>query len=122
MYEKGPAGIAIMAMESRAGTHGAVWQSGAAQGGSCTGHLGVRVGSCGVFQLDAGVMPAVPANQLRVEELLGIKGLPVLEDAVDGASELLGDDREGFGLAVLADQPLVKLFGRGVTLEKQTAR
>jgi len=44
----------------------------------------------------------------------------VLEDAVDGTAELLGDDREGFGFAVLADQPLVELFGRGVTLEEQT--
>ena len=73
-----------------------------------------------LFQLGETLMPAVPANQLRVEELLGIKRLPVLEDAVNGASKLLGDDREGFGLAVFADQPLVELFGWAVGSEEQT--
>ena len=42
----------------------------------------------------------------------------MLEDAVDGTAELLGDDGEGFGFAVLADQPLMKLFGRGVGSEE----
>ena len=73
-----------------------------------------------LFQLGETLMAAVPANQLRVEGLLGIKRLPVLEDAVNGASKLLGDDREGFGLAVFADQPLVELFGWAVGSEEQT--
>jgi hypothetical protein len=40
------------------------------------------------------------------------------ENTVDGASKFLGDDRESFGFAVLADQPLVKLLGRGVGSEE----
>jgi hypothetical protein len=92
--------------------------------GCCRGKLiGVRgTWECELarvwFQLDETLMPAVPGNQLGVKELLGIKRTPVLEDAVEGASELLRDNRQGFGFAVLADQPLVKLLGRGVGSEE----
>jgi hypothetical protein len=93
MYKAGPAGIVIKARESREELTVLVAVM------CCRRELiGVRsTWECEfarlLFQLDETLMPAVPGNHLRVKELLRIKGLPVLEHAVDGSPQLLRDNR-----------------------------
>ena len=60
-----------------------------------------------------------PLQTLETEELFLVKSLLVFKHEIDGPSELMGEDREGFGFAVLSGKPLEILFPGLVTLEEQ---
>jgi hypothetical protein len=53
------------------------------------------------------------------EKPLGIKRRPPFQHGVHGAPELLGEDRQGFGFAVAADQSLMIEFGRQIFSKEQ---
>jgi len=69
------------------------------------------------FQL--GVRLIHPLQTLETEELFLVKSLLVFKHEIDGPSELMGEDREGFGFAVLTGKPLEILFPGLVTLEEK---
>ncbi len=48
-----------------------------------------------------------------------VKSLLVFKHEIDGTPELVGEDREGLGFAVLTGKPLEILFGRFVALEEK---
>jgi len=60
-----------------------------------------------------------PLQCLETEELFLVKRLLVFKHEVDGSPELVGEDREGLGFAVLMGKPLEILFGRFVALEEK---
>jgi hypothetical protein len=69
------------------------------------------------FQLDRRLIHPLPF--LETEELFLVKGLLVFEHEIDGTAELVGEDREGLGLAVLTGQPLEILFPGLIALEEK---
>ena len=48
-----------------------------------------------------------------------VKRLLVFEHEIDGPPELMGEDREGLGFAVLTGNSLEILFGRFISLEEK---
>ncbi len=60
-----------------------------------------------------------PLQNLETEELFLVKSLLVFKHEIDGTPELMGEDREGLGFAVLTGKPLEILFGRFVALEEK---
>jgi len=48
-----------------------------------------------------------------------VKSLLVLEHEIDGTAELVGEDRERLGFAVLMSKSLEILFGRFIALEEE---
>ena len=69
------------------------------------------------FQL--GVRLIHPLQFLETEELLLVKSLLVFKHEISGSTELVGEDREGLGFAVLMGKPLEILFPRLVALEEE---
>src|SRR4030042_4272889 len=69
------------------------------------------------FQLDGRLIH--PLRSLENEELFLVKSLLVFKHEIDGTPELVGEDREGLGFAVLTGKPLEILFGRFVALEEK---
>ena len=72
------------------------------------------------FQLDGRLIH--PLQFLETEELFLVKSLLVFEDEIDGATQLVGKNREGLGFAVLMGKPLEALFPRLVALEEKHRR
>ena len=60
-----------------------------------------------------------PLQYLETEELFLVKSLLVFKHEIDGPPELVGEDRESLGLAVLMGKPLEILFGRLIALEEK---
>jgi hypothetical protein len=60
-----------------------------------------------------------PLQTLETEELFLVKSLLVFKHEIDGSPELVGEDREGLGFAVLTSKSLEILFGRFVALEEK---
>jgi hypothetical protein len=54
------------------------------------------------------------------EELLHVEGLLSFEHEVDSPTDLVGEDREGFALAVFADQAAEIVLGLFVDLDEET--
>jgi hypothetical protein len=69
------------------------------------------------FQLDGRLIH--PLQCLETEELFLVKSLLVLEHEINGSPELVGEDRERLGFAVLMGKPLEILFSRLVALEEE---
>ena len=69
------------------------------------------------FQLDVRLIH--PLQCLETEELFLVKRLLVFEHEIGGPPELMGEDREGLGFAVLMGKPLEVLFSRLVALEEK---
>jgi hypothetical protein len=69
------------------------------------------------FQLDGRLIH--PLQFLETEELFLIKSLLVFKHEISGPPELVGEDREGLGFAVLMGKPLEILFPRLVALEEE---
>ncbi len=62
---------------------------------------------------------ASPLPPLTGEELVHIEGPLSLEHDVDGAAELLGEDGQRLGLAVLVDESLMEFLAIGVGAQEQ---
>ena len=72
------------------------------------------------YPLAAPVMrQASPLPPLTGEELVPIEGSFSFEDDVDGAGELLGEDGQRLGLAVLVHESLMELLAIGVASQEQ---
>ena len=56
------------------------------------------------------------------EELLHVEGFLSFEHEVDGPTDLVGEDREGFALAVFADEAAEIVLGLFVVPEEETGR
>ena len=69
------------------------------------------------FQLDGRLIH--PLQCLETEELFLVKSLLVFEHEIDGSPELVGEDREGLGFAVLMGKSLEILFRRLIALEEK---
>src|SRR3990172_9251126 len=69
------------------------------------------------FQLDGRLIH--PLQFLETEELFLVKRLLVFEHKIGGPPELVGEDREGLGLAVLTGKPLEILFPGLIALEEK---
>jgi len=69
------------------------------------------------FQLDGRLIH--PLRCLETEELFLVKSLLLLEHEIDGSPELVGEDRERLGFAVLTGKSLEILFGRLIALEEK---
>ena len=69
------------------------------------------------FQLDGRLIH--PLQFLETEEFVLVKSLLVFEHEIGGTPQLVGEDREGLGFAVLMGKPLEVLFSRLVALEEK---
>jgi len=69
------------------------------------------------FQLDGRLIH--PLQCLETQELFLVKSLLVLEHEIDGSPELVGEDRESLGFAVLTGKSLEILFRWLIALEEK---
>src|SRR4030042_550215 len=60
-----------------------------------------------------------PLQFLETEELFLVKSLLVFEHEIDGTPELVGEDRQGLGFAVLTGKPLEIFFRWLIALEEK---
>ena len=71
------------------------------------------------LQLDSLLDRSLPS---RLHESLQVEGLVALEHVVDGPAELVGEDREGLGLAVLPLEALAVLHSFCVVAQEEDGR